>query len=134
MIDEWSVRELDEMVEVRRAAEDVRAWGFPRPVEEQEIEFGFWFRMGRTVVWWYEPPHPVRPMAALIHLAVAPRVRGLWPVRKWVYAARICAELMGANELLFAVDEKDGQIVQYARRVGFVEDGPRWRLPLGGGS
>ena len=91
-----------------------------------------WFRMGKSVVWWYEPPHPLDPAAALMHLCVAPRVRGQWPVRRWHMAAQIVAELMGAERLVFAPVDGDAEMRQYAVRCGWIPDGPRMEFRLGG--
>lgn len=126
------MRELDDIPERLVAAQDVMIWGFPRPVTEGEIELGFWFRMGKTVVWWYEAPNPSRPLAALIHLAVAPRVRSRWPVRRWLVAAEVVAEMMGAEELVFAPEHKTSEIVRYAVKLGWKPEGPRFAKPLGG--
>ena len=126
----WPIRELTEPDDIREAAEDAQTWGFLRPIEPHEITLGSWFRMGRGVVWWYEPPLEEVPGAAFLHMAVAPRVRGHWPIRRWHIAAQVIAELMGASYLLAQVESP--QVKAYLVRLGWREDGPRVYLVLGG--
>jgi hypothetical protein len=126
------MRELVDPVEVVEAAEDVATWGFLRPIEEDEVVYGSWFRMGKPVVFWFEAPHPQAPDAALLHLAVAPRYRSVWPVRRWATAVEVIAELMGASRLLAAFPEDCPQR-DYAIRLGWQKsDGPRLVRWLGG--
>ena len=132
MTGDWLTRELTEPAEVIEAVEDVIAWGFPRDIEQYEIGLGSWFRMGRAVVWWYEPPHPVAPHAGIIHLCVNPEVRGRWPVRRWSVAAEVIAELMGFTLLVFwPMGERD-KILEYALRLGWRQEGERLVRHLGG--
>ena len=128
----WPVRELVELEESKRAAEDVETWGFPRTIEHSEIAGGYWFRMGQGVVWWYEPADERAPQYAQIHLAVAPRVRHHWPIRRWLTIAEAVAEMMGAESLLFAPVQKEDQIVQYALRLGWRPMGSAFVRDLGG--
>lgn len=65
----WPIRELIEPAEVVEASEDVAAWGFARPVESDEIAYGTWFRMGKTVVFWFEAPYPQAPLGKLTKFA-----------------------------------------------------------------
>lgn len=131
----WMVRELEEWPDVLDAASEARLWGFPRPIDLTELEGGVWFRMGRGVVWWYEPPNPRTPGYAWLHLAVAPRLRGRWPVRRWQSAAEVCAELMGASALVFVPVAGDDEIVRYALRAGWTrQESGHFVLNLGGGS
>jgi len=128
----WLLRELVDAAEVVEAAEDVTAWGFPRTIEPDEFIYGAWFRMGRGVVFWFEAPHPQAPAAAIVHLAVAPRYRSRWPVKRWAVAVEIVAELMGATHLLAAFPEDCPQR-DYALRLGWQKsDGPRLVRWLGG--
>lgn len=126
----WPTREIVDPAEIQRAVEDLAAWGFPRAIEPYEAEFGSWFRMGRGLIFWIEPPIEQAPGAAIIHLAVAPRYRSCWPVRRWDMAAQIIAELMGATHLLAQIDS--GRVRDYALRLGWQADGPRLFRTLGG--
>ena len=126
----WPIRELIEPAEVLEASEDVAAWGFARPVESDEIAYGTWFRMGKTVVFWFEAPYPQAPGAAFLHVCAAPRVRSRWPVRRWALAVEVIAELMGADYLISA--PCDSATRDYALRLGWQEDGPRLVRMLGG--
>lgn len=127
----WPIRELVTEAEIAEGARDAASWGYPRAIEPSDLAC-VWFRMGRAVVWWYEPPHPVAPHAGIIHLCVNPEVRGRWPVRRWSVAAEVIAELMGFTLLVFwPMGERD-KILEYALRLGWRQEGERLVRPLGG--
>lgn len=130
----WPVREVTEFPDILKAAEDVLTWGFPRPIYQHELEAGAWFRMGKGVVWWYEPPQEcTEPGDLWIHFAVAQRVRHVWPIRRWMTATQIIAELVGGERLVFSPTKGCPEISEYAIRAGWKADkNGRLLLPLGG--
>lgn len=127
----WPLCELVQPADIQRAVEDVAVWGYPRPIEPSETACGAWFRMGQGVVFWYERIEEVQT-CAFVHLAVAPRVRSRWPVRRWDTAAQIMAELMGFDRLVFFPCNEDLQTPQYALRLGWRAQGDCYVRDLGG--
>ena len=129
---EWRLLQLEDRPEIVRAAEDVATWGFPRPVVPVEVDLCSWFRMGRGLVFWFEPPCDLEPGDARMHLAVAPRLHSAWPVRRWDYACQIVAELLGANRIIFTPCPGDVRTGEYAVRLGWVREGQSYVRALGG--
>lgn len=128
----WGTRLLDLESDMLEAVADVGAWGFPRPIDDSELE-GVWYRMGKGVVWWYEKSHDWMPGAAWCHLAVAPRLHGgAWPVRRWTYAVELEAEILGAEALIFAPLPNQGQILKYLTQLHWKPWGQFWLKALGG--
>lgn len=118
---EWRCRELEHHDDIVRAVEDIATWRYPRPLTEWEITRGIWCRMGSTVVWWYQPPPDGTVNSLGLHLAVAPRVRGVWPVRRWWVAAQLFAEMVGCDMLVVAPMDGDCHVTDYVSRLGWVE-------------
>lgn len=130
----WRCRELESTEDRTRAAEDALTWGFPRPVESVEIECGFWFRMGKGVVWWFQRPELIEDpgtflkdqfgydghamIVAGLHLATAPRVRGQWPVRTWWSITMALAEIVDVDALFIATMPEDCKTPDYLSRLG----------------
>jgi hypothetical protein len=129
---EWRLIQIETRPEIERAADDVTAWGYPRPVIPREIELCQWFRMGKGLVFWFEPPCELEPGDARVHLAVAHRYRSAWPVRRWDYASQIVAELLGAQRMLFTPCPGDVRTGEYAVRLGWQRAGQSYVRNLGG--
>ncbi len=91
-------RQLDRS-EVEAAAADAVAWGFPRDIRPLEIDRADWFRMGDSVVFWFE--HYGISSTYFVHIATAPAVRKRWGVRRWLRFIERWAADQGASELGF---------------------------------
>ena len=126
----WPLREITTLDDIIQAARDATAWGFDRHIAPDELDLGTWFRMGQGVVFWFEAPYPEAPGAAFVHGAVDPECRGWWPADRWNIAIQVIAELMGSTYIVAAPITSESR--DYGLALGWVEDGPRIVLPLGG--
>jgi hypothetical protein len=90
------VREV--MAEERCAAAAMAmAWGYPRPIEEDEAERSSWVRYGDDVLVWFESCE--LPKTLKLHGCAAPSARGALGSPRAMIAAEVVAELLGAERL-----------------------------------
>ena len=125
------LRELKTFRTKLDAALEVRDWGFPRQIELVECERGAWFRMGPSVVFWFEHPHPDRPHDLPLHVAIEPKVRHKWAGRRWLHVMQACAELLEAERICVTPVPAVPEIGLWCARLGWAFDGTRYTLELG---
>lgn len=105
--------------QIAKAARDAVAWGFPREVQPIEILQADWFRMGPSVVFWFE--HYPISSTWFVHLAVAPEARRRWGQRRWLRWIEDYARSEGATEIGFVRAVGCEQSEDYVRRLGWSE-------------
>lgn len=111
---ELRVQVLSSDAEVALAAVDAESWGFPREVESVELDQADWFRLGESVVFWFE--HYAVSPTYFVHVAAAPESRGRWPWRRWLRWIEHYARAQGAPEIGY-VPHGDGARVGRALRA-----------------
>ena len=125
------LRELKTFRTKLDAALEAMDWGFPRQVELVEIERGAWFRMGPSVVFWFEHPSDVLPQDLPLHVVVEPKVRHKWAGRRWLHVMQACAELLGHDRICVTPSHEVPEVGAYLARLGWAFDGSRYTLELG---
>ncbi len=112
-------KRLDGGAEIARAVSDAEAWGFPRSVQPREVAEADWFRLGPSVVFWFE--HYAEVPIYFVHIAVEPEARKRWPVRPWLRFIEQYARDAGADALGFVRCEGSEQSDDYLRRLNWGE-------------
>lgn len=112
-------RKLETGHAVAFASADAESWGFPRPVTPIELSEADWFRMGESVVFWFE--HYPISSTWFVHLAVEPSARGKWGVRRWLRWIEQYAHDQGASEIGFVRCEGAEASEGYLRRLGWED-------------
>jgi len=80
------------------AAAEAMAWGYPRPIEEDEAERSAWVRYGDDVLVWFESCELPKTLA--LHGCATPSARGALGSPRAMIAVEVVAELLGAERLL----------------------------------
>jgi hypothetical protein len=115
--------ELSDEASILEAANNVAEWGYPRPVEQEEIEQADWFRYGDDVVFWFQ--HFENCLTWFVHLAVSPDGRkraGLYMgARRWLRFIYAYAKDQGAKELGFARCAGAEATESHLRRLGWAD-------------
>ena len=114
---------LETFDEVVFAVADVALWGFPRFTTRTERDQGLWYRLGDSVVFWFE----AYPSCSthFVHLAVAPEARKRWPVRRWLREIDRLALENGAQAIGFVPAPGCEEAEGYLRRLGW-QDAEHW--------
>lgn len=93
------IERLETGEQIGLAKRDVIEWGYPREIDPFELVSATWFRIGPSVVTWFEH-YDVLPETCFVHLAVSPAARmGRWPARSWLRFIDQHALSVGAKEL-----------------------------------
>ena len=92
---------------------DVAAWGYPRPVSEEEAETATWVRYGEDVLAWFVP---LPGAAVMLHVCASPEARGHLGTPRQMTALEVIAELMGATRL-WVVTGRDGDFPWVRKRL-----------------
>ncbi len=115
--------ELSDKSSILEAANDVAEWGYPRPVQQVEIDQADWFRYGEDVVFWFE--HLATVTTWFVHLAISPEGRkraGLYMgARRWLRFVYAYAKDQGAKELGFARCAGAEATESHLRRLGWAD-------------
>lgn len=102
------------------AARDAVDWGYPRPIEFDEVFKGAWYRLGEGVVFWYVAA--AEEPGLWLHLCVDPEYRLRWPARRWLKEMEAIAIELGADRLRCSPMEEDIAVPNYLTRLGWVPD------------
>ena len=96
------------------AAAEAMAWGYPRPIEEDEAERSAWVRYGDDVLVWFDTGP--EPDALAVHGCAAEEARGALGSPRAMIAMEVVAELLGASRL-YSVTGLVGQETRVPRKA-----------------
>jgi len=102
-----------------------QAWGYPRELDELEIEASWWLRYGPGIAWLTPYDTDLQ-----FHLVVDPANRGRF-ARFFLTGITVIGQLLG-YERLVCFGEQTPEVASYLRRMGWaeLEDEPGLAYPL----
>ena len=114
-------------LDVLAARDQVAAWGFPRPVHEQEL-FGAWLSLGADLIFWLAPDTTCRGGEATLHVCKRPGSRTGPIAVLWHTNLLAMADLLRLRGLRASPpDPAHGRILE---RFGWTREPDGWYLSL----
>lgn len=113
-------RQVSTTAERWRARRKLTGWGYPRPIEGNELMMSAIFEYGDDCLFWFQPLD-TWPNAAVFHVALAPESRlnhGTW-ARRLFQGVSITAEMLGLERLVAADCTGTGVVAGYLGRLGW---------------
>lgn len=113
----WTVRQIPE-ADRYAAAQTVRDWGFPRPIELSEIRAGFWVRSvpETGILWLVEGP--ITPTHWCVHAMPHPEHRGEFLQPRVFELIRTLGGLLGATRVYAPLGSTRPGWCRYLQRHG----------------
>ncbi len=105
---------------ILQAAMKVEVWGYPRSMEESDLDPGTsWYSLGETCIFWCQP---LVNGAMCFHVASDPKESKRHPAdpRRLLHAIEFIADMCGCERIISADCDEDGEVSQYLRRWGFT--------------